>query len=94
MHAAAVDDQVIPLPAREKHRWERPRLRVTPLDRPNRIGEVEEVLLEDLDLPGKMLVVRQGKGQKDRVVYLTAAVIAAPALDSVRTSTRTDWVTR
>ncbi len=42
-----------------------------------RVGEVEEVLLEDLDLPGKMLVVRQGKGQKDRVVYLTATVIAA-----------------
>jgi len=36
-----------------------------------RLGEVEELRLEDLDLAGRRLMVRQGKGQKDRAVYLT-----------------------
>jgi len=36
-----------------------------------RRGEVEELRLEDLDLPGRRLSVRNGKGMKDRTVYLT-----------------------
>jgi site-specific recombinase XerC len=36
-----------------------------------RLGEVEELRLEDLDLPGRKLVVRRGKGLRDRAVYLT-----------------------
>jgi integrase/recombinase XerD len=36
-----------------------------------RLGEVEELRLEDLDLPQRKLMVRQGKGRKDRAVYLT-----------------------
>jgi site-specific recombinase XerD len=42
-----------------------------------RIGELEELLLEDLDLSGKKLIIRQGKGQKDRAAYLTETVITA-----------------
>lgn len=40
-----------------------------------RIGEVEELRLEDLDFPGKRLSVRNGKGKKDRTIYLTETVI-------------------
>jgi site-specific recombinase XerD len=36
-----------------------------------RLGEVEELRLEDVDLAGRKLMVRQGKGRKDRAVYLT-----------------------
>ena len=36
-----------------------------------RSGEVEELRLEDLDFPQKRLSVRDGKGKKDRTVYLT-----------------------
>lgn len=39
-----------------------------------RLGEVEELRLEDLDLPGQRLSVRNGKGLKDRTVYLTASI--------------------
>lgn len=42
-----------------------------------RRGEVEELRLEDLDLPGRKLSVRNGKGHKDRTVYLTEATIRA-----------------
>ena len=42
-----------------------------------RLGEVEELRLEDLDLPGKRLTVRDGKGKKDRTVYLTGIAITA-----------------
>lgn len=42
-----------------------------------RLGEVEELRLEDLDLPGRKLTVRQGKGMKDRVVFLTDATCRA-----------------
>jgi integrase/recombinase XerC len=42
-----------------------------------RKGEVEELLLEDLDLPGRRLSVRNGKGQKDRTVFLTDTTIHA-----------------
>ncbi len=40
-----------------------------------RLGEVEELRLEDLDLPQKRLSVRNGKGKKDRTVYLTETAI-------------------
>jgi site-specific recombinase XerD len=42
-----------------------------------RLGEVEELRLEDLDLAGRRLTVRQGKGVKDRTVYLTDTVVQA-----------------
>ena len=42
-----------------------------------RIGELEELRLEDLDLPGRKLSVRNGKGLKDRTVYLTDATVHA-----------------
>jgi len=42
-----------------------------------RLGEVEELRLEDLDLPQKRLSVRDGKGRKDRTVYLTETAIHA-----------------
>jgi site-specific recombinase XerD len=40
-----------------------------------RLGEVEELRLEDLDLRQKRLSVRDGKGRKDRTVYLTETAI-------------------
>jgi site-specific recombinase XerD len=40
-----------------------------------RLGEVEELRLENLDLSGRKLVVRQGKGRKDRAVYITDTVV-------------------
>jgi integrase/recombinase XerD len=40
-----------------------------------RVGEVEELRLEDLDFPQKRLSVRDGKGKKDRTVYLTETSI-------------------
>jgi site-specific recombinase XerD len=42
-----------------------------------RLGEVEELRLDDLDLAGRKLMVRQGKGQKDRAVYLTDTAVRA-----------------
>jgi site-specific recombinase XerD len=42
-----------------------------------RLGEVEDLLLGDLDLAGRRLTVRQGKGRKDRTVYLTDTVVRA-----------------
>jgi site-specific recombinase XerD len=42
-----------------------------------RLSEVEELRLEDLDLPGRKLMVRQGKGRKDRAVYLTDTAVQA-----------------
>jgi site-specific recombinase XerD len=42
-----------------------------------RLGEVEELRLEDLDLAGRRLTVRQGKGLKDRTVYLADAAVRA-----------------
>ncbi|MEW5829693.1 MAG: tyrosine-type recombinase/integrase [Chloroflexota bacterium] len=42
-----------------------------------RRGEVEELRLEDLDLEQKRLSVRDGKGRKDRTVYLTETAICA-----------------
>jgi site-specific recombinase XerD len=40
-----------------------------------RLGEVEELRLDDLDVPGHKLTIRQGKGQKDRVAYLTETTV-------------------
>ena len=40
-----------------------------------RVGEVEELRLEDLDFPQKRLSVRDGKGRKDRTVYLTQTAV-------------------
>jgi site-specific recombinase XerD len=37
-----------------------------------RRGECVDLRYGDLDLPGQRLIVRQGKGQKDRLVYLSA----------------------
>ena len=42
-----------------------------------RLGEVEDMLLSDLDITGKRITVRNSKGMKDRTVYLTPKVIRA-----------------
>jgi site-specific recombinase XerD len=42
-----------------------------------RIGELEELRLEDLDLAGRKLSVRNGKGMKDRTVYMTDTTVHA-----------------
>jgi site-specific recombinase XerD len=42
-----------------------------------RLGEVEELRLEDLNLTGRKLTVRNGKGMKDRTVYLTDTTVQA-----------------
>lgn len=42
-----------------------------------RVGEVEELRLEDLNLAQKRLSVRDGKGRKDRTVYLTETTVHA-----------------
>ena len=42
-----------------------------------RLGEAEELCLEDLDLSKRRLTVRQGKGRKDRTVYLTDTAVRA-----------------
>lgn len=42
-----------------------------------RSGECASLQMEDLDLAGKRLIVRQGKGQRDRVVYLSTLTCRA-----------------
>jgi integrase/recombinase XerD len=42
-----------------------------------RLGEVEELRLEDLDLPNRKVMVRQGKNRKDRAIYLTDTAVQA-----------------
>jgi site-specific recombinase XerD len=42
-----------------------------------RLSEVEELRLEDLDLGGRKLIVRQGKGMKDRAVLMTDTTVRA-----------------
>jgi integrase/recombinase XerC len=42
-----------------------------------RLGELEEVKLDDLDLPNRKLMVRKGKGLSDRAVYLTDTAVRA-----------------
>jgi integrase len=41
------------------------------------LGEVEELRLEDLDFAQKRLTVREGKGKKDRTIYLTEMTLHA-----------------
>jgi hypothetical protein len=36
-----------------------------------RVSELEDLLLEDLDLKGMQVIIREAKGLKDRTVYLT-----------------------
>jgi hypothetical protein len=58
-----------------------------------RLGEVEELRLDNLNLTHKQLVIRQGKGRKDRAVYLTdKAVTALQAYLTVRGNGPTDHV--
>jgi site-specific recombinase XerD len=58
-----------------------------------RKGEVEELRLEDLDLKGRRMSVRNGKGLKDRTVYLTdTAVQGLSAYLEVRGVGPTDHV--
>jgi site-specific recombinase XerD len=40
-----------------------------------RTGEVEELRLEDLDLESRRINIRDGKGRKDRAVYVTDSVV-------------------
>lgn len=42
-----------------------------------RKGEVEDLRQEDLDLEGRRLTVRRGKGMLDRTVFLTDSVVSA-----------------
>ena len=42
-----------------------------------RLGEVEELTLDNLNLSAQQLTVRQGKGLKDRMVYLTDVAVTA-----------------
>jgi len=42
-----------------------------------RLSEVEELRLEDVDFPQKRLSVRNGKGKKDRTIYLTDTTLYA-----------------
>jgi integrase len=42
-----------------------------------RLGEVEELELDDLDLPNRRLMVRKGKGLRDRTAYLTGKAVEA-----------------
>ncbi|CAG0953455.1 Tyrosine recombinase XerC [Anaerolineae bacterium] len=42
-----------------------------------RLGEVEELRLGDLDLLNRKVMVRQGKGRKDRAIYLTDTAVQA-----------------
>lgn len=58
-----------------------------------RLGEVEELRLDDLNLTHKQLLIRQGKGRKDRAVYLTdKAVVALQSYLTVRGDGPTDHV--
>ncbi|MCA9934374.1 MAG: tyrosine-type recombinase/integrase [Anaerolineales bacterium] len=58
-----------------------------------RLGEAEELRLDDLNLAHKQLIIRQGKGCKDRAVYLTdKAVAALQAYLAVRGDGPTDHV--
>lgn len=42
-----------------------------------RVGECVDLHLQDLDLPGKRLIIREGKGQQDRLVYLSDSACLA-----------------
>jgi site-specific recombinase XerD len=45
-----------------------------------RLRECADLRRQDLDLPGRRLIVRQGKGQRDRVVYLSDTAAQALTL--------------
>lgn len=60
-----------------------------------RSGECLNLRGQDLDLPGKRLIVRQGKGQRDRVVYLsdlTCQAIRAYLQGTTRIATDPLWL--
>ena len=42
-----------------------------------RLSELEDLQLEDLDLEGMQVIIRNAKGLKDRIVYLTESVVEA-----------------
>ncbi|MCP4286618.1 MAG: site-specific integrase, partial [Gammaproteobacteria bacterium] len=42
-----------------------------------RLGEVHALCLEDVDLAGCRLTIRDGKGRKDRTIYLTDRVVTS-----------------
>jgi site-specific recombinase XerD len=42
-----------------------------------RVGECIDLRLQDLDLPSKRLIIREGKGQRDRLVYLSESACQA-----------------
>jgi site-specific recombinase XerD len=50
-----------------------------------RVGECADLSVQDLDLPSGRLIVRQGKGQRDRVVYLSE--VACQAIQSYLAAT-------
>jgi site-specific recombinase XerD len=55
-----------------------------------RSGECADLLFQDLDLPGQRLIIRQGKGQKDRLVCLSEHTVLALQLYLQGTSHRPD----
>jgi site-specific recombinase XerD len=56
-----------------------------------RVGELEELSLADLNLGQQRLMIRQGKGLKDRTTYLTTSTITAvKAFLTVRGTERSD----
>jgi site-specific recombinase XerD len=60
-----------------------------------RSGECVNLRGQDLDLPGKRLIVRQGKGQRDRVVYLSdlaCRAIHAYLQDTTRLASDPLWL--
>jgi len=62
-----------------------------------RSGECVALRMQDLDLKAKCLVVRQGKGQRDRLVFLseiTCQAISAYLQDTLRAPTDPVWLTR
>jgi site-specific recombinase XerD len=42
-----------------------------------RVGECVDLHLQDLDLPGKRLIIRAGKGERDRLIYLSNSACQA-----------------
>ena len=42
-----------------------------------RVGECVDLRLQNLDLPGKRLIIRAGKGERDRLVYLSESACQA-----------------
>ena len=60
-----------------------------------RKGECVDLHFQDLDVPGKRLIVRQGKGQRDRLVYLSDIACLALQIylpDTARRPTDPVWL--